>query len=197
VLPKGVDTTVYRPRPRGEARERLGLDQETRYCLFVGRFQYLKGADLLVPACRAAGYELLVAGAGEAHGGRSLGVLGAEQLALAYAAADCVLFPSRYEACSYVVLETLATGTPMVGTRVGWMPSLLEAVPGYDRLCVEPDLDQIVDRLQHLEQLAPQELLDQARAYVQRNNSLDSFAAGWQSLLDSLGFPEGRPRGLS
>lgn len=195
VLPNGIDTNLYRPRPRAQARDQMGLDSQTRYCLFVGRLQHLKGADLLVPACRAAGYELLVAGAGEAPGGRSLGILGPDELAVAYAAADCVLFPSRYEACSYVVLETLATGTPMVGTRVGWMPTFLEAVPGYDSLCVEPDLGQIVDRLQRLTELADQQLLDQARAFVQSNNSLDSFASGWRSLLDSMGFPGGRPRG--
>lgn len=195
VLPNGVDTTIYRPRPRGEARDRLGLRRDGRYCLFVGRFEYRKGADLLAPACRAAGYELLVAGAGEAPGGRSLGVLDPEQLGFAYAAADCMLFPSRYEACSYVVLEALAAGTPLVSTRVGWMPSFLQAVPEYDVLCVELDVGQIVERLRGLEQLASAELLERARAYVQAHNSLDSFAAGWRRLLDSLGFPKGRPRG--
>ena len=92
------------------------------------------------PAPRAAGWELLHAGAPALDGARHLGLLEPEQLADAYAAANCLLFPTRYEACSYVLLEALASGTPAVTTRVGWTRTLLRELPAYEALCVRPDV---------------------------------------------------------
>jgi glycosyltransferase involved in cell wall biosynthesis len=190
VIPNGVDTELFRPRPRGEARAAMGLDPDGRYLLFVGRLQYLKGADLMVEASRRAGYTLLVAGLGEAPGAQALGILSPEELAVAYTAADAVLFPSRYEACSYVVLETLASGVPLLATRVGWMPTLLRAVPEYDALCIEPELEDIVDHLKALEQMPLEAPVRAAREWVLANNSLESYASAWKALLARPGAPQ-------
>jgi glycosyltransferase involved in cell wall biosynthesis len=183
VIPNGIDTTVFRPRERAEARRRLGLGEEGRYCLFVGRVQHGKGADLLEPACREAGYELMIAGAEGAPGALHLGILDAESLADAYAAADCVLFPSRYEACSYVVLEALACGVPLLTTEVGWMPTFLRAVPEYEALCVQPAHEDIVARLHQLTDTDTRELTSRAREWVLEHNSLERYAEQWQDLL--------------
>jgi glycosyltransferase involved in cell wall biosynthesis len=186
VIPNGIDTTVFRPRERAESRARLGIAETGRYCLFVGRVQHGKGADLLEPASREAGYELLVAGAGEAPGARHLGVLDAESLADAYSAADCVLFPSRYEACSYVVLEALACGVPLLTTEVGWMPTFLRAVPEYGALCVQPTHDDIVARLRQLTDLDTERLTSSAQEWVEEHNSLERYAERWRMLLENM-----------
>jgi glycosyltransferase involved in cell wall biosynthesis len=184
VIANGIDTAVFSPRPREQARRQLGLAKEGRYALFVGRMDEGKGARLLPAACERAGYELVVAGRDTGAGAVNLGVLPPEQLAVAYSAADCVLFPSLYEACSYVVLEALACGVPLITTRVGWMPTLLAAVPEYEELCVEPVLEQLVERLRSLEQIETEPLRTAARTFVLENNSLDAYAASWQELLD-------------
>jgi len=186
VIPNGIDTSIFRPSPRVEARRKLGLEQAGRYCLFVGRMQYLKGADLLLPASRRAGYGLLIAGSGDCPGATNLGVLSEQELAVAYAAADCVLFPSHYEACSYVVLETLACGTPLVASRVGWMPTLLEAVPEYEALCVDLDVEDITEHLRRLPETATSPVLDRARDWVLEHNSLERYAEQWRALLADL-----------
>ncbi|HEY1457650.1 MAG TPA: glycosyltransferase family 4 protein, partial [Solirubrobacteraceae bacterium] len=116
VIPNGVDIEVFKPQDRALARQSLGLDPGARYALFVGRAEYRKGADLLLESCREAGWRLIHAGARCIAGAHSLGVLEPEELAKAYAAADCLLFPTRYEACSYVILEALACGTPVLTT---------------------------------------------------------------------------------
>ncbi len=139
VIANGVDVERFRPRDRAQARARLGLDADERYALFVGRAEFRKGADVLAAGAAGGGMRLVVAGPDPPAGAVALGVLDPEELAWAYAAADCVLFPTRYEGCSYVVLEALASGVPLVTTRVGWMPELLRAVPAYEALCVEPD----------------------------------------------------------
>jgi glycosyltransferase involved in cell wall biosynthesis len=189
VIPNGVDTAVFQPRSRSEARQQLGLSPTARYCLFVGRLQHRKGSELLLPACRAAGFELLIAGARGAQGAHHLGALDPHALARAYSAADCVLFPTRYEACSLVVLEALAAGVPLLTTRVGWMPTLLRAVPEYEALCVRAEHGDIVARLRALGELDTPALATKARAWVAEHNSLERWAERWRVLLARTGGP--------
>jgi glycosyltransferase involved in cell wall biosynthesis len=183
VIPNGIDTATFSPQPRVAARARLGLVPEGRYALFVGRLDHGKGAGLLLQASRRAGFELVVAGRDGSPDAINLGVLSPAALAVAYSAADCVLFPSMYEACSFVVLEALACGVPLLTTRVGWMPTLLGAVPEYEALCVEPTLASIVDRLQALAALDTARLSAPAQAFVREHNSLTAYAQRWHTLL--------------
>lgn len=187
VIPNGIDTATFAPRDQLEARKRLGLEPSARYATFVGRFERGKGGHLALEATGRAGYELLIAGpTGAGHGSRHLGILAPEQLADAYAAADCVVFPSLYEGCSLVVLEALACGRPLITTRVGWMSTLLRTVPEYEQLCVESTVEDIHKRLCALSDLDTAPLSLAARAFVLENNSLNAFGQHWQELLQGL-----------
>jgi glycosyltransferase involved in cell wall biosynthesis len=186
VIPNGVDTNLFRPRPRAESRERFGLEPDGRYALFVGRTEARKGADLLLPACARGGFDLLIAGSSTLDGGRELGVLSPEDTAWAYAAADCVLFPTRYEACSWVVLEALACGTPLLTTRVGWMETFLRELPDYRALCVWPEVEDIAARLRALPGEDHTELTNAARTWMVENGSYGIFAERWGALLDRV-----------
>ncbi len=183
VIANGIDVATFSPRPRAQARAQLGLGADGRYALFVGRMDHGKGARLILEASRQAGFELLVAGRDGSPDAINLGILDPQTLAVAYSAADCVLFPSMYEACSYVVLEALACGVPLITTRVGWVPTLLAAVPEYEALCVEPVLEQLVERLRALERIDTARLTEPARAFVQEHNSLERYGEQWRELL--------------
>jgi glycosyltransferase involved in cell wall biosynthesis len=186
IIPNGVDTNLFAPHDKASSRHRLGLTSDRHYALFVGRMELGKGSDLLVDAARRAGYELLVAGATGTAGARHLGILAPEALADAYAASDCVLFPSRYEACSLVVLEALACGRPLLTTRVGWMKTLLRAVPEYDALCIEPNIEDISTRLRDLSEIDSAGFSSAARAFVVENNSLERWSQRWLELIEDL-----------
>jgi len=186
VIPNGVDVELFRPRDRIQARAALGLDADARYALFVGRIEGRKGGDLLEPAARAGGFELLVAGLESPSGARHLGSLAPERLALAYTAADVVLFPSRYEGCSYVVLEALASGTPLVTTAAGWMPEFLRALPDYRRLVVAPEVQDIAARLRTLNLGELDGLTAAAREWIVANASLAVFDRTWGELVDRV-----------
>jgi glycosyltransferase involved in cell wall biosynthesis len=189
VIPNGVDTDLFRPRDRAEARRRLGLEPDGRLALFVGRTEARKGADLLLPACARAGFELLVAGRNTLQGARELGVLSPEDTAWAYAAADCVLFPTRYEACSWVVLEALASGTPLLTTRVGWMETFLRELPAYRALCVWPEVDDVAAGLRALADDPRPDLTAAARAWIERHGGYGRFAERWGALIDRVAGP--------
>ncbi len=184
VIANGVDTATFAPLPRAQARARLGLAPDGRFALFVGRMDHGKGAHLLAEASRRAGFELVIAGRDAGPEAVNLGVLAPAALAVAYAAADCVLLPSLYEACSFVVLEALACGVPLLTTRVGWMPTLLRAVPEYEALCIEPDVGDMAARLRALGDLDTARLSAAARSYVTEHNSLERYGQRWRALLE-------------
>jgi glycosyltransferase involved in cell wall biosynthesis len=187
IVPNGIELGMFTPRPRAQARAELGLPAGERLALFAGRLNLSKGAGIMERACERAGYRLVIAGPTGAAGALNLGVLAPQALAVAYAAADCVLLPSLYEACSYVVLEALACGVPLLATRVGSIHSLLRRVPDYDALCVRHEELDLVAKLDYLRHADTSALSHRARAWVAEQSSLDRYAERWSVLLDSIG----------
>ncbi|MCC6236181.1 MAG: glycosyltransferase [Dehalococcoidia bacterium] len=146
VVPLGVDREAFRPRDRTAARATLAsrgvpVSDEARVLLAVGRLEPLKGFDILVRALAQltvdAEVVLWIAGGDErsaperarleavAHEVgvgdrvRFLGAVPHEELPTYYNAADVVVVPSFYESFGLVALEAMASGVPVVASRVG------------------------------------------------------------------------------
>ena len=134
VIPNGVDPAPFRTLPsKGEARRALGLPVEGTYVIAVGRLSPEKGQDLFLEAIRRLpGVQGLLVGDGpmrkaweaKAERVRFLGLR--PDVPLCLAAADLYLLPSRYEAQGMVVVEAMMAGLPIVATRVGGVPGLVE-----------------------------------------------------------------------
>ena len=152
VVPPGVDHTIFTPRSREDARERLHLTG-LRLALYVGRIQPHKGPDVAVRTLAEAvardplvTADLQLALVGGPSGGdaevarlmelaRALGVAdrvimfppqAQARLADFYAAADVVLMPSRSESFGLVALEAGAVGTPVVAAAVGGLRTVVD-----------------------------------------------------------------------
>jgi glycosyltransferase involved in cell wall biosynthesis len=186
VIPNAVDTQLFSPGDRAAARTRLGLDQDACYALFVGRFEHRKGADLVPEACRRAGFELLVAGRDAPAGAISLGTLAPAELRYAYRAADCVAFPTRYEGFGYVTVEGLACGVPVITTPVGWTRDFLRDHTEYSAFIVRPDIESLTTALRRLPPPDGGPALARARAFIERENSLNAFGRRWLELIDEV-----------
>ena len=106
-------------------------------------------------------------------------------LAWAYSAADAVLFPTRYEGCSFVVLEALASGVPLVTTEVGWTKTFLRSVPDYRRLIVRPSVAEVAAGLSRAESV-PQVLTAAARDWIVANTNLSQFSKSWVDLAERV-----------
>lgn len=146
----GVDGERFRIRDQRAARERLGLVSERRLVTFVGNLVYEKGVDVLIEAMgelRGPGAEnidLALVGSGGMeetlrHRADALGVgqrvrfcgrRPHEEIADWITAADLFCLPSRREGCPNVVLEALASGRPVVASRVGGVPELVREENG-------------------------------------------------------------------
>jgi glycosyltransferase involved in cell wall biosynthesis len=118
VLPVGIDTGRFRPIPRREARERLGLDPDGPYLLFPhDPARPLKRVDR---AREAAGETPLL----------TLGNVPPEEVPYWINAANAVLVPSQAEGFGLSVIEALACGVPAFGTPVGIHPVALHGITG-------------------------------------------------------------------
>ena len=153
LIPNGVDTNVFHPMDQEACRRQLGIPAGKRV-LFTAAHRlnrHRKGVDLLVKALRAmpAGLRAETVLLTMGHGGAglaeeagmeavNLGYLNDEaSKAVAYAAADLFLFPTRAETFGLVSIESQACGTPVVSFRVGGVPDHVR--PGETGLLAEPE----------------------------------------------------------
>lgn len=181
-----VDLEAFRPLSCAKARKRLGLDRDARYALYVGRTEYRKGSDMLMAVCQRAGCDLLVAGNDAPDGATHLGVLKHDELPWVYAAADAVLFPSRYEGFGFVSLEAVASERPLVTTRTGWAATLAERVPSYRDYVVEPEIQPLAHALRQALERPDEVPVRAAAQYVRADLSLERFRERWSDLIDRV-----------
>jgi glycosyltransferase involved in cell wall biosynthesis len=129
VMPTGVSLARFEERPRETARRALGIDPEGSYILFpFNPDRPVKHHDRAVEV--AEGIEDLEI--------LTLGNVPPDQVVNYMNAADATLVPSEYEGFGLAALETLACNVPVVATRTGMAPGLLDDVDGCH--CIDWDV---------------------------------------------------------
>lgn len=153
VVPLGVDTSLLAKHSENIANNN-GVN-----LLYVGRFEYRKGIDLLLeilPGLLKTHHNLHVTLIGNAtikdEQGRVIyeeftkkfkkqrwfkrihqkGYVSDSELADAYAKCDVFVAPSRYESFGLIFVEAMANGKPVIGANIGGIPEIIEdGVNGY------------------------------------------------------------------
>ena len=140
VLPDGVDRSLFRPRPRDEARAQLGWPLADRIVLFaadpaVALKRYWLAEDARLAAEERIGPVRLEVARATAP----------DEMPLVMAAADCLLLTSSSEGSSNVVKEAVTCGLPVITTDVGDVSQVLRGVePSW--ICA-PHPDSLADAL--------------------------------------------------
>jgi teichuronic acid biosynthesis glycosyltransferase TuaC len=120
VLPCGADLERFRPEPREEARQRLGLEANGRYLLFpASPSRPEKRHDRAAALADACDAELLPGGS-----------IDPDEMPAWVNAADAVVITSDYEGFGLVCVEAIACGVPVLSTPVGIAPYVLSGLEG-------------------------------------------------------------------
>ncbi len=140
LIPNAVDIPCWRSGVGAAVRRELGIPEGCFTLLFAARLVAGKGHRFLLEALarlRERDFRLVLAGEGELREEtealcRSLG-LGdkvlfpgfREDMPGLYAAADVTVCPSESETLSFLLLESLAAGTPVIAARSGGMTDIV------------------------------------------------------------------------
>ena len=148
VVPCGVNLELFHPLEKQATRKQLGFDPDDIILLYVGRFEPLKGIDMLLEALvylKAHQRIRLVLIGGDGDQSSELqflrqkavnigvkdkvlfaGQVDQKYLPPYYSSADILVISSYYESFGLVGLEALACGRPVVSTPVGAMEGLIK-----------------------------------------------------------------------
>ncbi len=215
VVPYGVNADLFRPDQgtRAACRQRLGLAEATPVLFSAGRFVRKKGFEHLIEAVsklsgRWPDVTLVLAGDGDlasqlrAHAARLgvrdrirfVGTIGQPEVARHLAAADIAVVPSVRDAAGNVdglpnvVMESLASGTPLVTTGAGGIGAVVATghtgvvVPEHDAHALAMAIAQLLQ--------APAErrrLGEAARNQVLQQHTWSGVARRFAAIYDRIG----------
>ncbi len=170
IIPCGVDSELFQPVTSSQLNLGLGLSDDDKVLLFVGRKVPIKGVDTLLQAVAqlADRYPLkcIIVGDEEenipgvvkvqkysdelrlAANIFNVGGIDHNDLPLYYSAADAVVVPSLHESFGLVVLEALACGTPVIGSAVGIIPQIINGTNG--RIVTPGDVSELAEAIMQM-----------------------------------------------
>jgi glycosyltransferase involved in cell wall biosynthesis len=160
----GVDCELFNPYyNKNIVREKYQVSKKFMLT-YVGRLAPEKNVDLLVDMANSLPKEWneqiqwVIVGDGPSRSKMEdvapsnmtfTGFLKGEELAEVYAASDLFIFPSSSETFGNVVLEALASGTPVVGVNAGGVRNIVqEGITGY--LCEPGQPAEMMNTIQQL-----------------------------------------------
>jgi len=146
VIPNAIDETKYQTSvDRGSVRQRYGVGYGEKLILCVGRLVPQKGIEYFIRAIphiakRYPEAKFIIVGEGwsrdilesearaSGHGGKIqfTGFASDQEVINLMTSADVLVVPSVYEPFGIVALEGMATGVPVVASKVGGLSEVIE-----------------------------------------------------------------------
>jgi len=139
VIYNGIDPDHFSTK-NNDIKEKYGIERNEKIILYSGRIDPIKGLDYLcdafelllekIPGCRLViagngNFELLIKKACKFSANISyLGFVPFEDVVALYHEADIGVIPSLEEHCSYVALEMLHCGLPVVASNIGGLKEI-------------------------------------------------------------------------
>ena len=201
MIPYGVDTRVFKPRDKKEARRILGLPEDAHVIAFRSSLFYrnFKGSEYIEAALKVyqpkqptvllifedeAGMESLQ----DKYQFHFLGwVIDSERIALGLQAADIFLMPSIAEAFGLMAIESMACGTPAIVFDGTALPDTIGG-PRCGRIVPQGDATALAKAIE--ECLANPDRLDAYRksglSHVALKHNFQDYAKRYLSLYQQL-----------
>ncbi len=125
---------IPNPVPLSKLKKIKGFKKKhglKNYILFIGRLERDKGINYLIEA--AGNKDVVIIGKDVGYADKIkrkpnvhlLGAVSNKELMMALTECDMLVMPSKYEAFGITFIEAMAYGKPVIGTRVGPVPSVI------------------------------------------------------------------------
>jgi D-inositol-3-phosphate glycosyltransferase len=155
-IPPGVNTALFKPMDRTQAKNHIHAEKDTKIILYVGRIEPLKGIDVLLYALKILVAQklsipiclLIIGGDISQHITQwspllkqleelrhtlrissqvnFIGQQPQHELPFYYNSADLVVMPSHYESFGMAAAEAMACGVPVITTNVTGISNLID-----------------------------------------------------------------------
>lgn len=196
-IQNGIDTELFRKLDIELCRKKYKLAADDFIICFTGRLEYRKGNDILAKLSKRAYEEdpsikFLFAVNQKADGFYDnvvfLEDVPYEEMPYVYSASDLFIMPTRYEGCSYSIIEAMSCNTPILITSVGHgrdikqYASLKEAV--LDEIDDDAFWEKIIE-LKNNKQLL-EKIGNDGVKYVDENNTLEVFGKAYINLINKI-----------
>ena len=160
VIPNGVDLEEFKPysEKREKIREKYGIGENEIVLIFSGYEFRRKGLEYIIKALPLVKgkVKLLVVGKDDPNYYKKLASkLGVSNkiiftgfvpdISEYYAASDIFIFPTAYEAFSLATLEAVASGLPILATKVNGTEELI--IEGYNGFFIKRDSKDIANKI--------------------------------------------------
>lgn len=199
-IQNGIDLERFRPMDREKVRSSIGLPADGNRVVvgFTGRLEPRKGVDVLRTLAERSAVTfsdvLFLIATNHKPGGWPGNVVWLEnvpydRMPLIYAASDIFVFPSRYEGCSYSVIEAMACGAAPLLSNVGHAQNIKEDDPALGEFVLSAaTADHFWPPLERLIQDADlrRRLGTAARKYAEQHNSLKAMGDAYERLIMEL-----------
>jgi len=156
VVPPGVNTDLFKPLDKNQAKNFIGANINHKIILFVGRIEPLKGLDMLLYAMKVLSVKnprlsicLWIVGGDISQKPalwskqlqtlkqlqkllhlstvvKFVGQRPQHELPKYYNASEMIIMPSHYESFGIVAIEAMACGIPVITTNVAGISSLID-----------------------------------------------------------------------
>jgi glycosyltransferase involved in cell wall biosynthesis len=148
----GIDNFYFKNVDKKDARNKLCLNLNKKYVLYLGRIKSSKGMKELIDAMeyfKDKKIELLIIGEGsdlnmyknyaKEKSINNISFLGPKygmEKKMFLSACDCLILPSYTEGAPVVLMEALASNLPAVATNIGGIPKIIR--DGKDGIIIKP-----------------------------------------------------------
>lgn len=165
------------------------------YDLFLGRLHRVKGYRWAIEGARRSRRRLLLAGGWRPSfrpSVRYLGEVGGDRKADLLAQAACLWMPALWdEPFGLTLVEAMASGTPVLGTRRGALPEIVSAEVG----ALGDTLDDLVALRPSLTRIDPAACRVRAEAYFSHHVMAAEYLRMFRAYLEAGTLPAGREVG--
>lgn len=198
LIPNGIDSSIFRPTNKKEARERLKLPlEDKKIVLFVAEFASanpFKGGEILRSLIADKDFVdvifITVGGKQETIYSNHISypyITDENELALLYSSADVLLYPTQADNLPLVVLESMSCGTPVIASDLGGIPEIITS----KELGILVEDYKYANSFKHalltflsLDSTETERMSIEAHKYIKKNFSLEMMVSKYLSLYN-------------